>query len=348
MHGPVNWPNHVYNHSCESMHEIPDGTIATCVTSPPYFQLRDYGAKGQIGTEGTIDEYVARLVGVFREVRRVLRPDGTLWLNLGDTHAARRMGPHIPAKSLLGIPWRVALALQRAGWILRSEIIWLKPNATPSSVRDRCTSAHEMIFMFAKCGSYYADMASVRQPLKESSVKRLTQKSFASQKGGPKDYGNGVNPNRSARKIVENLADRYKHNDARMASQESANRIWDDPEACARILLAGVNLRNVWGIPTVPSKIKHAAMFPPEIPRRCILIGSRPGDVVLDPFMGSGTTAVVARKLARRWVGYELNPEYVEIIRKRVATDGDDPPPAIRFPDGFTQKSIFDDGTEVA
>jgi DNA modification methylase len=301
----------------ECLHEMPDGIAQTCVTSPPYWGLRDYGADGQIGLEATPDEYVARMVDVFREVRRVLRDDGTLWLNLGDSYAAARGGTYQPAetlaggvsgrmangertnrgrgdgyqpsrdaarfglkhKDLIGIPWRVAFALQGDGWYLRSDIIWAKPNPMPESVTDRPTKAHEYVFLLCKSARYYFDADAIREP--DSGIAA----------------GNG-------------FAGRSEHRISGGLSVGGSTEPWQPG--------AGRNARSVWQITTKPYAEAHFATFPPELPERCIKAGSRVGDTVLDPFMGSGTTAWVARNLERHAIGVELNPEYVEIAARRL------------------------------
>jgi DNA modification methylase len=304
--------NVVYNKSCESMAELPDGAVQTCVTSPPYFGLRDYGVEGQIGLEDTIDAYVQRLVGVFREVRRALRDDGTLWLNLGDSYASqggpqvvntineraggsdtqngglsRNVPSDLKPKDLMGVPWRVAFALQADGWWLRDAIVWAKPNPMPSSVTDRCTSSYEMVFMLAKSARYYADMESVKETaIHAGETRTTTKKSSAGQAAGI-----GIKPSGNAipGSVVE-ITDR--------------------------------NPRNVWTIATTPYSDAHFATFPLELPLRCIRIGTKPGDLVLDPFAGSGTTLEAAESIGRRWVGYELNAAYVALIAERTRQIG--------------------------
>lgn len=308
----VTWRNQVFLGSSESMPEIPDAAVHCCVTSPPYFGLREYAAAGQIGQEATIDAYVERLVTVFREVRRVLREDGTLWLNLGDSYcssdkwggkqtntgkhtvssdgsvaswAVRRKRapmPGIKPKDLVGVPWRVAFALQADGWWLRDAIVWAKPNAMPSSVTDRCTSSYEMVFMLAKSKTYYADMDAVREPLKEPEASG--QRFGGNKMAGGRDYSGNV----------------Y--------------------DAGA---MTGANLRNVWTIPTTPFSGDHPAVMPRELAARCVLIGAPPAGIVLDPFMGSGTVAEVAIGNGREYVGYELNPAYHRVISDRLGLFGE-------------------------
>lgn len=311
--------------------ELADKSVRTCVTSPPYWGLRDYGVDGQLGLEPTPEEYVANLVAVFRQVKRVLTDDGTLWLNLGDSyvtvphgpkatnapqgfkhegskgrgqertgsatgvgggHANRKPIPGLKHKDLVGIPWRVAFALQADGWYLRQDIIWAKPNPMPESVRDRCTKSHEYLFMLTKSPRYFFDNEAIKEPIAESSRQRLEQPTFNDQEGGQKDYGRtGVNANRSARKALENFA--QNHNGLR-------------------------NKRDVWTIPTRPFKGAHFAVMPEALVEPCVLAGSQEGDLVLDPFAGSGTVGVVARKHGRSFIGIELNPEYAALAQDRI------------------------------
>ena len=276
-------------------------TIQCCVTSPPYYGLRDYGCAGQIGLEGTPNEYVEKLVAVFTEVKRVLRDDGTLWLNLGDsygtgTKAERTAGsrglgdstqeaqdavPRIGgmAKQLLGIPWRVAFALQADGWYLRQDIIWAKPNPMPESVKDRCTKSHEYIFLLTKSARYYYDAEAIREPVKDTSGKNMR-----------------------APKLGEHRKDGN----------------YDTVTAKTYAEIKGANRRSVWTITTKPFKEAHFATFPPEIPEICIKAGSKPGDTILDPFSGAATTGLVAERLGREYIGIELNPDYVKMADKRV------------------------------
>ena len=289
----------------EQMKLLPDASAQTCVTSPPYFGLRDYGVDGQIGLEPTPDEFVASLVTVFREVRRVLRDDGTLWLNLGDSYArtggtdrkvpetARvgstrntmtQMGDRtskapsgLKDKDLIGVPWRVAFALQADGWYLRQDIIWHKPNPMPESVRDRCTKAHEYIFLLSKSPRYYFDSEAIKEPA-----------SAPPKKCGPK---NDASRNDSGRTGIVR------------GDGETRNR------------------RSVWTVSTKPFGEAHFATFPPALIEPCILAGSRLGDTVLDPFGGAGTTGLVAQQHGRNAVLTEINPEYAEIARRRIGNE---------------------------
>ena len=274
----------------------------TCVTSPPYFGLRDYGHKGQIGLEQAPEEYINELIEVFRCVRDVLTDDGTLWINIGDSYASggrktrdsddkleqRGMStrPADPAgikpKDLIGIPWMLAFALRADGWYLRQDIIWNKPNPMPESVRDRCTKAHEYIFLLSKSERYFYDHEAAMEPVAASTVERLSQPTLPQQVGSTRVPGK-TNGNMKA-----------------VGNGETRNR------------------RSVWTVATRPYKGAHFATFPPALIEPCILAGSRPGDVVLDPFMGSGTTAAVALRHGRRYVGCELNPEYLPLQQSRM------------------------------
>lgn len=268
----------------QRLRDVPDGCAQTCVTSPPYWGLRDYGAEGQIGREPTPEAYVAALVEVFREVQRTLANDGTLWLNLGDTYAVKASKPSafdpmrkstlsggkdtgrrshgdtkgfdraatVPEKNLIGVPWMVAFALRAEGWFVRAEVVWHKPNPMPERVEDRPTRAHEIVFLLTKRGRYFYDSDAIREP-----------------------------------------------------SSSHADE--------------GRNARDVWTIAPDPYDGAHFATMPAEIARRCILAGSRRGDVVLDPFFGAATTGLVALQHGRRTIGCELNPDYVALQRERLA-----------------------------
>jgi DNA modification methylase len=274
-----------------------------CVTSPPYFNLRDYGHEGQIGLEQTPEQYIAAMVEVFRCVRDVLADDGTLWLNIGDSYAStgghtklgdssQRQGRtnvqeqhkvkgyagggDVKIKDLIGIPWMLAFALRADGWYLRQDIIWHKPNPMPESVRDRCTKAHEYIFLLSKSERYFFDSEAMR----EEAVKGAAGSSFSTGKTATHQMG--------------------RSSDAERVEDGKRNR------------------RSVWTVATRPYKGAHFATFPPALIEPCILAGSRPGDIVLDPFMGSGTTAAVSLQHGRQYLGCELNPEYGPLQEQRI------------------------------
>ena len=296
------------------------GSVQTCITSPPYFGLRDYGHDGQIGLEQTPDAYVAKLVDVFREVRRVLKDDGTLWLNLGDSYASMNrsgrkdspgvgakqdlppvrthvrwnagdgskfkwripaFGTEIKPKDLIGIPWRVAFALQSDGWYLRQDIIWHKPNPMPESVRDRCTKAHEYVFLLSKSERYFFDNEAIKEPETMKPQRRLTPR-----KANPSAKVHGMPAYRQAE-----------------GGTGGGMR----------------NRRSVWTVNTRPFAEAHFATFPPDLVLPMVLAGSREGDTVLDPFNGAGTTGLVAVQEGRRYIGCELNPEYVAMSERRIA-----------------------------
>lgn len=355
----------------ERLADIPAGTARTCVTSPPYWGLRDYGtgtwAGGdpacehiagyhhreqpnrptqdgvfrhtsvpqpvafrdvcehcgavredqQIGLESTPEEYVSAIVDVFREVRRVIADDGTLWLNLGDSYAHRASGrdgrgrdsldrpleqrqpfvgarhaprpPGFKSKDLIGIPWMVAFALRADGWYLRSDVIWHKPNPMPESITDRPSSAHEHVFLFAKSPRYFYDADAVREP--------HTMKPQRRPSGRPAD----------------DIPRANQPTQTWSTAQRDDVGVDGDPR--------GRNARNVWTVPTQPYAGAHFATFPPKLIEPCILAGSAEGDTVLDPFTGSGTTAMVALRHGRAFVGTELNPQYVDLARERINGD---------------------------
>jgi len=373
------------------LRSMPDESVQCCVTSPPYFGLRDYGTatweggdaacehKGpprmsdktglshpelksreqilaepsrlvatpfrsecpkcgavrvdaQIGLEATPAEFVAKMVDVFEEVRRVLKKDGTLWLNLGDSYAGSGKGgqseekrsanwqPVYPkvgetareaaktkfagddrlaglkAKDLIGIPWRVAFALQEAGWWLRQDIIWHKPNPMPESVTDRCTKAHEYIFLLTKSAKYFYDAEAIKQPVAESTIGRR-----------PVDFGGAKG--RQYKADIAETDPNYRN------GTEQWGRTFDYTESS----INGCNKRSVWTVTTQPYSEAHFATFPPKLIEPCILAGSREGDLVLDPFCGSGTTGLVSLRHRRNFVGIELNPEYIKIAEKRLS-----------------------------
>ena len=284
----------------EVLKDLPEQSVNTCITSPPYWGLRNYQEEEQLGLEDTPEEFVESLVKVFREVKRVLRDDGTVWLNLGDTycgtghkgnytdpkHKEGRNGQKIAlnnkidglkSKDLVGIPWRVALALQQDGWYLRQDIIWHKPNPMPESVTDRCTKSHEYIFLLSKNAKYYYD----NEAIKEDSVtiiKKRTRKT-----------GTGVDSNIGNKGSAGNNGKRNK--------------------------------RSVWTVPTKPFKGAHFATFPPDLIEPCVLAGCPEGGTVVDPFGGAGTTGLVAQQHNRDSILIELNPDYIEIAEKRLNND---------------------------
>jgi site-specific DNA-methyltransferase (adenine-specific) len=260
------------------MATLPEQSVHCCVTSPPYFGLRDYGHDGQIGLEDTPDAYVRQLVEVFRAVRRVLRDDGTLWLNLGDSYASD--------KNLLGIPWRVAFALQADGWYLRQDIIWHKPNPMPESVTDRCTKAHEYVFLLSKGPRYWFDAEAIAEPA---------------------TYAPGCG------------WDNAKQGDYSDTKRKAHD--YREPQQPFRAIKDTRNKRSVWTIATRPFAEAHFATMAPELAETCIRAGCPTGGTVLDPFGGAGTTGLVADRLQRDAVLCELNPEYIQIAKRRIFGD---------------------------
>ena len=297
----------------DGMRSLPSATAQTCVTSPPYFGLRDYGHERQIGLEDTPQVYVERLVAVFREVRRVLRDDGTLWLNIGDSYASFRDGKATPDtargesngtlvpkgsaknrsaatfagtgikhKDLIGIPWQVAFALRADGWYLRSDIIWHKPNPMPESVTDRPTRAHEHIFLLTKSPRYYYDAEAIKEPARNWGTRDRSQM-------------------------------RDGTTDPKLKHHGLAGREWEENPM--------KNKRSVWTVPTKAYKGAHFATFPTDLIDPCVMAGSQESDFVLDPFAGSGTTGVEALRHNRNFIGCELNPEYARLARDRIRED---------------------------
>ena len=288
-----------------TLRTLPDASVNCVVTSPPYWGLRSYTTDGigEIGLERTPEEYVAALVGVFAEAKRVLRDDGTVWLNIGDCYAGSGRGqgdtPHgkqatnkgtrhvavpkmaLPAKNLIGIPWRVAFALQADGWILRRDIIWEKPNPMTEAVTDRPTSAHEYIFLFSKKGNYWYDAKAIAE---RAVTAGKNQKAGQNSRANVTQTPHGSAPSKAPRREYETR-----------------------------------NIRSVWRIATANSREDHHAMFPDELARRCILAGCPKDGTVLDPFLGSGTVAIAAERLGRKWIGCELNPKSVAIAKRRIA-----------------------------
>ena len=315
----MSWPSHIVHvgDCLQSLRDMPDQSIHCCVTSPPYFGLRDYGVDGQIGLEQTPDQYIAKLVEVFREVRRVLADNGTLWLNIGDSYAAngrsglntgwaertkeyaggghraepsrhrgeKRVPDGLKQKDLIGIPWMLAFALRADGWYLRQDIIWHKPNPMPESVRDRCTKAHEYIFLLSKSERYFFDSEAMKEPAVSE-----------------KPAGNK----------------RHKYADAYNAGTSEEHRTKAGLLALTGVEWETRNRRSVWTVATKPYKGAHFATFPPALIEPCILAGCPEGGTVLDPFGGSGTTAGVALAHGRNAVLCELNEEYAALVPDRV------------------------------
>ena len=286
-----------------------DEQARTCITSPPYYGLRDYGGEeNQIGQEKTPEEFIDQLVSVFKEVRNVLTDDGTLWINLGDSYYNYRPGKGqsypkqsvsktnqdlptqcnkrgnklegLKEKDLIGIPWMFAFAMRSDGWYLRQDIIWHKPNPMPESVKDRCTKSHEYIFLLSKNKKYYYDNEAIKEPVKQD--------------WGTRNRTNG----------------KYHNSGSGLSPHSGLTKSYDRK-----------NKRDVWSITNKPYKGSHFAVFPPDLITPCILAGSEKGDIVLDPFMGSGTTAMVAKQLGRDYIGCELHEEYSNLIDQRVPVE---------------------------
>jgi DNA modification methylase len=287
----------------DKVKKLKDNSIQTVITSPPYWGLRDYGNKNQLGLEETVEEYVANLVELFELIKVKLKDDGTVWLNLGDSYAGNvsrasnngragfgnkrekivsRVGVGLKPKDLIGVPWRVAFALQSAGWYLRQDIIWAKPNPMPESVTDRCTKSHEYVFLLTKNAKYYFDNKAIKEP--------------AVSFGTDKRSGKGRHTYNEKFKGIKGTG-----NQAFVTVNETRNK------------------RDVWTITTKPFKGAHFAVMPEALVEPCILAGSKVGDLVLDPFAGSGTVGVVSKRYKRNFIGIELNPEYVKIAEERIA-----------------------------
>lgn len=338
-------------------------SVDCVVTSPPYWGLRDYGVEGQIGLESTLGEHLAVMVAVFEEVRRVLKPTGTCWVNYGDCYATSpngrsaadtkaaggddrtfrdkpfstigpiqyrsnggegqhhdRRGGVLKAKDLCMVPNRLAIALQEAGWWIRSEIVWAKPNPMPESIRDRPATSHEKIFMLTKSARYWFDRNAVKQPVSPNTNARISQ-NLAAQEGSHRANGGGKS-NGPMRAVVEGSTRKLAAENQSMVGQKASR------EASLSLRVESRNLRNyepapisVWNIATQPFSEAHFATFPPELAERCILAGCPKGGLVLDPFGGAGTTALVALRHGRKAALIELNPEYAEIARRRIETE---------------------------
>lgn len=296
----------------EMLRTLPDNSVHCCVTSPPYYALRDYGVDGQIGREDTPAQYVARLTDVFSEVRRVLRPSGTLWLNIADTYAGKgnqgdSVDPKYPngrtgqtvainrrvegckAKDMIGIPWMLAFALRDSGWYLRSDIIWMKANPMPESCKGRPSRCYEHVFLLTKSRSYYYDAAAIAEPVAESTSMRMRRKF------GKNKYSAGI-PGQAHQHLNDYRPNGYAEEDIPLLR----------------------NKRDVWQINSVPYKGAHFAAYPPKLVETCLLAGCPQDGIVLDPFLGSGTTAAVAKQMGRHYIGIELNPDYCELAKQRI------------------------------
>ncbi|MBQ9203458.1 MAG: site-specific DNA-methyltransferase [Prevotella sp.] len=304
-------PNNIYNMDClQGLRLMPSDSIDCCITSPPYYGLRDYEVDGQIGLERSPEEYIAKLTDIFREVLRVLKPEGTLWLNMGDSYAgggkgaakypenakkwkqgsnkgtvgnrtAYKQETHCKVKDLIGIPWMLAFALRSIGYYLRQDIVWYKPNAMPESVKDRCTKSHEYIFLLSKSKHYYYDYEAIKQPARSKVRSKMVKH----------------------RKVDFHVpGNNYKTFQGNNIPTSSL-----------------VNKRDVWVQCTKPSgSSQHFAAYPPALIRDCVLAGCPVGGIILDPFMGTGTTAMVALQYQRQYIGFELNPDYIPIIKNKI------------------------------
>jgi DNA modification methylase len=290
--------------------------VQMCVTSPPYYQLRDYGVDGQIGLEPTPDDFIEQMVEVFRCVRDLIADDGVLWVNIGDSYAKKPYAPWgVKIKDELGIPDALANALRSDGWYRRQTIIWSKPNPMTESVSDRCTKSHEYLYLFSKSSRYFYDQEAVKEPVSASSIARLAQ-DVANQRGSDRIPGKTNGP----MKAVRSKRNSFRRENSKRAEvfpgQSMGTHRPERPES--EYALDTRNRRSVWTIATRPYKGAHFATFPPALIEPCILAGSRVGDIVLDPFMGSGTTAAVAVQHGRQYVGCDLNPEYGPLQEKRI------------------------------
>lgn len=341
----------IHNMDClTGLRTLPDKSVNCCVTSPPYYGLRDYGVAGQIGLEDTPEEYVAKMVEVFEEVKRVLKDDGTLWINLGDSYAAtgknrtelqasekstlngsltsqmqilkqkNKVTGELKPKDLIGIPWMLAFALRSRGWYLRSDIIWAKPNCMPESVTDRPTRSHEYLFLLSKSAKYYYDHEAIKEP----AIYDVDGTGTASRKARQAD-GNKLQPTDKHNAIrAAGFKDAALMNGKNSEKQRGHSRRhngfndrWDKmthEEQCTGMR----NKRDVWTISPAQFPEAHFATFPEDLIVPCIKAGCPIDGLVLDPFMGAGTTALVARKLNRHFIGFELNPDYITIAEKRL------------------------------
>jgi len=280
--------------SIEILKTLPDASIHCCVTSPPYYGLRDYGVDGQIGREKSPELYIERLVAVFREVRRVLRHDGTAWLNIADTYCNTKIkASGCKEKDLIGIPWLLAFSLRNDGWYLRNAIIWEKPNAMPESVKDRLTRSYEFVFLLAKSKHYYYDATAIAEPVADGTPARMKRGR------GSHKYAEGI-PGQRMQKI--NIP-------------RAIGTISDDELPTTR------NKRDVWKIATTHYGGAHFAAYPPKLAETCILAGCPMDGIVLDPFFGSGTTGLVAVQQGRQYIGIDINAEYCKLANERITAN---------------------------
>jgi DNA modification methylase len=319
----------------DRLRDLPDESVHCVVTSPPYWGLRDYGHAGQIGLEESPDEFLAVMVDVFREVRRVLRADGTCWVNMGDTYATGTTSDRKPTargkhgywenpavnkrvdgrayglkpKDVVGLPWMLAFALRSDGWWLRQDIIWHKPNPMPESVRDRCTKAHEYIFLLAKSERYYYDADAIAEPSvyggEELGIMR-----------GAKDRAGAMGREASGNELAAK-----QRRESKVRGEFNAKPGTPEGREPFRAITETRNKRSVWSITTNAFPEAHFATFPPDLPELCIKAGCPPGGVVLDPFGGAGTTGLVADRLQRDAILIELNPEYADMAERRIRGD---------------------------
>jgi len=341
----------------DQLRTIAADSIHCCVTSPPYWGLRDYGVDGQIGLEASPAELIATMVEVFEEVRRVLRPDGTCWINMGDSYngtnarsanvrdngsmsfRSAQSGTRYPGlkpKDLCMMPHRLAIALQDAGWWVRQDIVWSKPNPMPESVTDRCTKSHEYIFLLTKSAKYFYDAEAIKEPVTDPTISRLSQ-DLASQEGSNRisgktngnmkaagrgvGFGHGTDAAERGRGRVT-ARDTFKRENSKRAAVIPGQSVGTHRPDRADSVPDGLrNKRSVWSMATHSFKEAHFATFPPELPELCIKAGCPIGGTVLDPFFGAGTTGLVADRLQRDCIGIELNPAYAEIARKRIQAE---------------------------
>jgi len=320
------------------LHALPGDSIDCIVTSPPYYGLRNYDTDGQIGLEATPEEYLKRLTEVFIACRRVLKADGTMWIVIGDSYAGSGRGigdinkkgiqqkasyvgefckPYritgYKNKDLIGVPWALAFALRDAGWYLRQDIIWHKPNPMPESIRDRCTKAHEYVFLLTKSARYYFDHTAILEPAKYDGRKKMTHE------GSAKYAGNAAGI--ATQTVSKGGRERWPNKIRGFSAKEGGTGFLEQHHGNNIPTLPARNKRSVWTVPTRGFKGAHFATFPPDLIRTCIEAGCPPDGVVLDPFMGAGTTAIVAQELGRNYVGIELNSDYVRLAEERIESN---------------------------